>query len=79
VRTVLREFLARQVAEGTLEIDDLDMAARHFLDLSSSSFFKLRLFGDMEAAPPLEDIDYTIRGAIRVFMAAYGAPQKKLA
>lgn len=79
VRTVLKDFLAREVAAGNLEIDDLDMAARHFLDLSSSSFFKLRLFGDMEVAPPREDIDYTIRGAIRVFMAAYGAKQKKLA
>jgi AcrR family transcriptional regulator len=78
VRTVLQDFLSRQVAEGNLEIDDLDMAARHFLDLSSSSFFKLRLFGDMEVAPPPEQIDYTIRGAIRVFMAAYGAKQKKL-
>ncbi|MBW9065102.1 TetR/AcrR family transcriptional regulator [Rhizobium herbae] len=73
--TVVREFLEYNVAAGNLNIDDIDLAASQFLDLSSGSFFKLRLFGTMETAPPPEEIDRVIRGAVRVFMAAYG-PQR---
>lgn len=76
LRTVLRTYLSQQVEAGRMQIDDIDMAARHFLDLASGSFFKLRLFGDMDVPPPREDIDYAVRGAVRVFMAAYGNPRK---
>lgn len=75
LRTVLQEFLAHQVEIGALKIDDLDLAAGQFLDLSSGGFFKLRLFGTMETPPPAEEIDRVISGAVRVFMAAYGARQ----
>ncbi|WP_082546803.1 TetR/AcrR family transcriptional regulator [Rhizobium sp. Root483D2] len=71
LRSVLQEFLAHQVDIGSLTIDDLDLAAGQFLDLSSGGFFKLRLFGTMETAPPPEEIDRVIGGAVRVFMAAY--------
>lgn len=72
LRSVLQEFLAHQVDIGSLAIDDLDLAAGQFLDLSSGGFFKLRLFGTMETAPPPQEIDRVISGAVRVFMAAYG-------
>jgi hypothetical protein len=72
LRTVLRGFLERQVAADRLRIEDFDMAARHFLDMASGSYFKLRLFGDMDFPPSKEEIDYVVRGAVRVFMAAYG-------
>lgn len=75
LRTLIQEFLAHQVDVGSLKIDDLDLAAGQFLDLSSGGFFKYRLFGTMEAAPPPEEIDRIISGAVRVFMAAYGALQ----
>ncbi|WP_275785233.1 TetR/AcrR family transcriptional regulator [Pararhizobium gei] len=73
LRSVLCDFLEHQVATGSLKIDDLDLAAVQFLDLSSGSFFKFRLFGTMETPPPPEEIDRVISGAVRVFMAAYGA------
>jgi AcrR family transcriptional regulator len=79
LRTLLQEFLEHQVDIGSLEIDDLDLAAGQFLDLSSGGFFKYRLFGTMEAAPPPEEIDRVISGAVRVFMAAYGARQTETA
>ena len=72
LRTVMRGFLERHVAAGTLVIDDIELAAGQFLDLASGSFFKLRLFGTLEATPPREEMDRVIRGAVRVFMAAYG-------
>lgn len=71
IRTVMYDYLQRQVAEGRLAIDDIDLAARQFLELSSGSFFKLRLFGAMEQ-PSREEMHRVVHGAVRVFMAAYG-------
>lgn len=78
LRTVLHDYLERGVAEGALEIDDLDLASGQFLDLASGSFFKFRLFGMMPDAPSTEEIDRVIRGAIRVFMAAYASHNKSV-
>jgi AcrR family transcriptional regulator len=74
--TVIRDFLTQHVASGQLQIDDLDLAASQFIDLSSGGFFKLRLFGSMETAPSRQEIDRVINGAVRVFMAAYGTGGK---
>ncbi|OJT98962.1 MAG: TetR family transcriptional regulator [Rhizobium sp. 63-7] len=77
VRTVLQEYLDRQVAAGRLIIDDTDLAARQFIELSSGTYFKLRLFGDMKEMPPLEEIQRVIKSAVHVFMSAYrGEPSK---
>ncbi len=73
IRTVLKDFLTSQVEAGRFEIDDIELAARQFLELCSGGFFKLRLFGDMDAPPPREEVDRVVNGAIRVFIAAYGA------
>lgn len=76
LRTVLRGFLERQVAAGHLKIEDFDMATRHFLEMASGGYFKLRLFGDMEQPPSKEEIDYVVRGAVRVFLAGYGPDRR---
>ena len=72
VRTVLEDFIKRHVALGNLEVEDTDLAARQFIELASGTFFKLRLFGDLDDVPPVADLDRTVRSAIRMFMAAYG-------
>jgi AcrR family transcriptional regulator len=77
LRTILRDYLTLYVEAGKLEIDDIDLAAAQFLDLSSGSFFKFRLFGSMEHAPPKNEIERVVNGAIRVFMAAYGISRKR--
>ena len=71
---LLRDQRLNRCLRGKVEYERV--LRRHFLDLASGSFFKLRLFGDMDAPPPREDIDYAVRGAVRVFMAAYGNPRK---
>ncbi|EPE95249.1 TetR/AcrR family transcriptional regulator [Rhizobium grahamii] len=73
LRTILHDYLERYVQTGQLQIEDIDLAAGQFLDLSSGSFFKFRLFGSMEKPPSAPEIERVICGAIRVFMAAYGA------
>lgn len=76
LRTVLHDYLAHYVEDGTLVTNDLDLASGQFLDLVSGSFFKFRLFGTMPEPPSEEEISRVIRGAIFVFMAAYKAPAK---
>ena len=49
------------------------------LRISRDLFFKLRLFGSMEEPPPRDEIERVIRGAIRVFMAAYGVRRHETA
>lgn len=73
LRTVLHDYLAQHVETGELTIGDIDLATGQFLDLVSGSFFKYRLFGTMPDAPPIEEIERVIRGAIHVFIAAYGS------
>ncbi len=78
LRTVLHDYLVRQVAKGSLVIEDTDLAAGQYLDLASGSFFKFRLFGTMAEPPSQEEMVRVIRGAIRVFMAAYGRNDKSV-
>ena len=79
VRTVLEDFISRQALEGQLVVDDVSMAARQFIDLSTGTFFKLCLFGDMSEPPDEAEIDHVVSAAVRVFMAAYGKkPQQSV-
>lgn len=73
VRTVLENFIKRQIANGSLAVDDIPTAARQFIELSTGSFFKLRLFGEMGEPPADGEVHRTISQAVKVFMSAYGA------
>lgn len=72
VRTVLQDFIEHQVSLGHLKVDDVELAARQYIELSTGTFFKLRLFGELEGPVPEEELDRVIDSAIMVFMAAYG-------
>ncbi len=76
LRTVLRGFLERKAEAGAVKIEDYDLAARQFLEMASGGYFKLRLFGDMDAPPSADEIDYVVRGAVRVFLAAYATERR---
>ena len=72
VRVVLRDFLQHHVDQGTLVADDVDLAARQFIELATGTFFKMRLFGELNGDVPPEDANRVLSSAITVFMAAYG-------
>lgn len=72
VRVVLRDFLQHHVEQGTLVISDVDLAARQFIELATGTFFKMRLFGELNGETPPEEGDRVLSSAIDVFMAAYG-------
>lgn len=75
VRVVLRDFLQHHVDQGTLVADDVDLAARQFIELATGTFFKMRLFGELRGDTPPDDANRVLSSAIDVFMAAYGTKQ----
>lgn len=72
VKVVLEDFLNHHIAQGSLDVDDVDLAARQFIELATGNIFKFRLFGELEGPVPDEELDRIISSAVRVFMAAYG-------
>lgn len=71
-RSVLEDFIRRQIEEGALKTEDPDLAARQFIDLSTGTYFKQRLFGEMRRDPTREEVDRVVQSAVRVFLCAYG-------
>ena len=67
-----QDFIEHQVKIGHLKVDDPELAARQYIELSTGTFFKLRLFGELEGPVPEEELDRIIGSAVNVFMAAYG-------
>jgi AcrR family transcriptional regulator len=67
----IAELLARQADHGRLEIDDYEAAAFQFLNLCQGNITKGLLFGS-EHKPTTAQIEKTVDGAVKVFMAAYG-------
>ena len=67
----LSDYLKAHVASGDLKIDDCDLAASQFMELSKASLFLPFVF---QAAPPPAParIAEVIDSAVRMFSAAYG-------
>lgn len=72
--SVLKNYLDRQVASGKLAIDDTELAARQYLELSTVGIFKHRLFGTMTTPPSDAEIERIVASGIRMFLAAYAVP-----
>lgn len=68
----LEQLLSKFVARGDLEIDDIPLAAAQFLELCKADQFYKMVFGMIDA-PTQEEIDRVAKGAVKVFMRAYGA------
>ncbi|WEZ82478.1 TetR/AcrR family transcriptional regulator [Rhizobium sp. 32-5/1] len=70
--TVLKAYLEKQVAQGRLEIEDTELAARQFIEISMAGLLKRRLFGEMEDPPEPAYIEKTVSSGVRIFLATYG-------
>lgn len=68
----LSDYLKARVASGDLRIDDCDLAASQFMELSKASLFLPFVF---QAAPPPSEERMTevVDSATRMFLAAYAA------
>ncbi len=68
---ILKDYLDRHVAAGDFVIDETDLAARQFLELSMASVYKRRLFGNLPKPVPQAEIDRLVDKAIDMFMGHY--------
>jgi AcrR family transcriptional regulator len=66
----LTAYLEAQVEAGVLAVDDCKVAAAQFMDSCSATLFKPILF-NCGATPTPEQIEYVVKIAVRVFLAAY--------
>jgi AcrR family transcriptional regulator len=68
----LVHHLRHYVEEGRLKIDDLDLAAEQFVQLCKAGVQERLLFGMAETITP-EAVERSLRGAVEMFLARYGA------
>lgn len=68
----LKDYLAARATKGELVLEDPLLAARQFADLCTTGLFKPCLFNE-RTQPDEDEIEQTVRAAIRVFMKAYSA------
>ncbi|SNR69445.1 TetR/AcrR family transcriptional regulator [Puniceibacterium sediminis] len=70
-QTALATYLRSAVASGQLAIPDVPRAAAQFLELSTATLWKPRLFGQRTVAPAPHEIEAAVTSAVTLFMAAY--------
>ena len=68
----LASYLSAQVAAGVLAVEDCEVAAAQFMDSCLATVFKPILF-NFGTTPAPERIEYVVKIAVRVFLAAYRA------
>ena len=68
---ILRDYFEAHIATGELVMDEPDLAARQFLELSMASIFKRRLFGNLPDPVPLPEIERVVDKAVDMFLSYY--------
>jgi AcrR family transcriptional regulator len=68
-------YLEEQARRGRLRVPDKEIAACQLLDLVQSKYFRQLLFHVIQQ-PTEQELAYTVRLGVEVFMAAYGVDQK---
>jgi hypothetical protein len=68
----LSTFLSAKVAQGELDIDDVDSAASQFLSLSKDTILAPVLFGSA-ATISRDHMEKTVERAVNLFLRVYGA------
>lgn len=71
----LASFLQHHVAGGRLQVADAQLAAGQFLELSQTGVFRRQIYAAGGDALGEQDIQRVVGSAVKVFMAAYGAPK----
>jgi AcrR family transcriptional regulator len=71
----LAAYLSAQVAAGVLAVEDCELVAAQFMEASHAMLFKPIVF-NFAPAPSQEQIERSVRVAVRAFIAAYRVPAK---
>ncbi|SFJ69919.1 TetR/AcrR family transcriptional regulator [Celeribacter neptunius] len=69
----LQEFLRGEIEAGNLVIEDLELAATQFVELSTAGIWRARMFGRRHDVPAAQETTAIAREAVRMFMTRYGA------
>ena len=72
VRARVAAFLDAACARGELRVEDTDLAAEQFFELTKVDIFPRMVFG-MQPTCSQADIERTVQGAVETFLARYGA------
>ena len=67
----LASYMRAQVAAGVLEIEDCDLAAMQFMELTQTGIIRKLLFGLIETPSP-EEIRRRVGAAVSFFLKVYG-------
>ena len=70
-QAMLKAWLDKHVAAGTLDIEDTELATYQLSDLMVTGMFKRRLFGCMDDPPSEEQIRKTVTSGVDMFLKAY--------
>ena len=73
----LAAYLNTEIAAGNLAIDDVELAAHQFADLSMASIFRRRIFGHMPEPPTEAEIERSVSSAVQMFLCRYGTGKDK--
>lgn len=75
IKLLLQDYITAANERGELEVEDTDLAARQFIDMSTAGYFKKRLFNDIPVRPNDKEIERVVESGLRMFMNFYG-PRK---
>jgi AcrR family transcriptional regulator len=75
IKLLLQGYIEAANERGELSVDDTDLAARQFIDMSTAGYFKKKLFNDIPARPDNKEIERVVESGLRMFMNFYG-PKK---
>lgn len=68
----LVHHMRQLVARGQLRVEDFDLAADQFAQLCKAHIHEKLIFGMADTIKP-EDVEKSVRGAVEMFLARYGA------
>jgi AcrR family transcriptional regulator len=68
----LVHYMRKMADKGVLRIEDFDLAADQFAQLCKAHIHEKLIFGLADQITP-EDVTKTVKGAVEMFMARYGA------
>jgi len=72
IKVLLQDYIAAANEKGELSVEDSDLAARQFIDMSTAGYFKKRLFNDLPVRPDDKEIERVVESGLRMFMNFYG-------
>jgi AcrR family transcriptional regulator len=66
------KYLEKAIAQGLLDIPDLELAGYQFTEVSTAGLFRQCLFAYRTEAPTKAEVEYIAKSGVDMFLKAYG-------